>query len=236
MFYKCPQLTVGPATEEGFFYDFWLPDNQVVSQNHYSDLESIIKTIIKDKHRFERLELSKEQALDMFSENAFKTRIILDKVAEQTSVYKVGEFIDLCTGPHLPHTGLVKAFKLMKNSAIKQEAADSLQRIYGISFPEKAQMTEYLTMREEALKRDHRIIGKQQKLFFWNSAYAPGSTFFLPHGTMIYNKLTDLMKNEYTKRGFKEVKTPNLFNIDLWKVSGHYKNYKDDLYLIPPSA
>ncbi len=91
-------------------------------------------------------------------------------------------------------------------------------------------------MREEALKRDHRLIGKQQELFFWNTKYAPGSTFFLPHGTSIYNKLCDLMKSEYTRRGFKEVKTPNMYNIDLWKISGHYKNYKDDLYLIPENG
>ena len=87
-------------------------------------------------------------------------------------------------------------------------------------------------MREEALKRDHRLIGKQQELFFWNTTYAPGNTFFLPHGTIIYNKLIELIQHEYLRRGYKEVKTPNMYNIDLWKVSGHYKNYKDDLYLI----
>lgn len=94
-------------------------------------------------------------------------------------------------------------------------------------------MKEYTRLREEALKRDHRLIGKQQELFFWNTTYAAGSTFFLPHGTVIYNKLTEMIRMEYAKRGFKEVITPNLFNIDLWKVSGHYRNYKDDLYLIP---
>ena len=97
-------------------------------------------------------------------------------------------------------------------------------------------MKHFLTMREEALKRDHRLIGKQQELFFWNTTYAAGSTFFLPHGTIIYNKLTELIKQEYAKRGFKEVKTPNLYNIYLWKVSGHYRSYKDDLYLLPATS
>ena len=120
MYYQQAQLTVGPPTDDGFFYDFWLPDNQVVSQSHFSELESVTKAIIKAKHRFERLDLTQEQALDMFSDNAFKTRIIEAKVAPSslTSVYRVGDFIDLCTGPHLPHTGLVKAFKLTKNSAV----------------------------------------------------------------------------------------------------------------------
>lgn len=90
-------------------------------------------------------------------------------------------------------------------------------------------------MREEALKRDHRELGQKQELFFWNTKYSPGSAFFLPHGTIIYNKLVQLMRSEYKLRGFQEVITPNVFGIDLWKVSGHYRNYKDDLFLLPPS-
>ena len=97
-------------------------------------------------------------------------------------------------------------------------------------------MKKYTQMREEALKRDHRLIGKQQDLYFWNTKYAAGSTFFLPHGTTIYNKLQDLIKHQYARRDYHEVKTPNLYNIDLWKVSGHYRNYKDDLYLVPPTT
>lgn len=123
LFYKEAQLTVGPATTDGFFYDFWLPQGQVVSQSHYSDLETLMKKIVKAKHRFERLELSKEHALDMFSDNPFKLRIINEKIDGETSVYKVGDFIDLCRGPHLPHSGLVKALKLMKNSAVQQESS-----------------------------------------------------------------------------------------------------------------
>jgi threonyl-tRNA synthetase len=108
-----------------------------------------------------------------------------------------------------------------------------LQRIYAISFPEKVQLKEFIEKREEALKRDHRELGLKQGLFFWNSKFAPGSAFFLPHGAVIYDKLVSLMKLEYKRRNFKEVVTPNIFNVDLWKVSGHYKNYKDDLFLLP---
>lgn len=200
---------------------------------------------MKAKHPFERLSLTKEQALDLFSENPHKVRIIETKIGadEATSVYKVGDFIDLCTGPHLPHTGLVRALKLTKNSAIHTDPdadgavprreGDLLQRIYGISFPEKAELKEYIRVREEALKRDHRLIGRQQDLFFWNTTYAPGSTFFLPHGTIIYNKLVGLIRSELARFDYKEVKTPNMYNLDLFKVSGHYTNYKDDLYLFP---
>ena len=119
-YFNDPLLTVGPPTSDGFFYDFFSPSGQVVSSpNDFATLEASIKKIIKAKHRFERLELSKEEALDLFSYNRFKTYLIENKVPDDglTSVYKVGDFIDLCTGPHLPHTGHVKAFKLMKNSA-----------------------------------------------------------------------------------------------------------------------
>ncbi len=122
-----------------------------------------------------------------------------------TSVYRIGEFVDLCTGPHIAHTGLAQNIKLLKNSStywLGNAQHESLQRIYGISFAEKQQMKDFLVQREEAAKRDHRVIGANQELFFWNSKYAPGSAFFLPHGTKIYNKLIDFMRCEYTKRGF----------------------------------
>ena len=119
---------------------------------------------------------------------------------ELTSCYKIGDFVDLCTGPHIEHTGVAKGFKILKHSSsywLGDSSQDSLQRIYGISFPEKQQLKEYLHIREEAMKRDHRELGTKQELFFWNSKYSPGSAFFLPHGTVIYNKLVELMKLEY---------------------------------------
>mmetsp|Transcript_23213 Transcript_23213/g.16510 ORF Transcript_23213/g.16510 Transcript_23213/m.16510 type:complete len:112 (+) Transcript_23213:111-446(+) len=109
-----------------------------------------------------------------------------------TSVYRIGDFVDLCTGPHVEHTGKIKAFKLMKHSAaywLGDQNNESLQRVYGISFPKKDMLKDYLKMREEAAKRDHRVIGPAQQLFFFNSKYSPGNAFFLPHGTKIYNKL-----------------------------------------------
>ena len=114
-----------------------------------------------------------------------------------TSAYRVGDFIDLCTGPHLPHTGHVRALKLMKNSGaywLGDSNQDSLQRIYGISFAKKEELKDYLTKLKEAEQRDHRLIGQKQDLFFWNSKYSPGSTFFTVHGTKIYNKLLEMMR------------------------------------------
>lgn len=149
-------------------------------------------------------------------------------------MYRIGEFIDLCTGPHVPSTKHIQALKIMKSSQaywLGDSKRESLQRVYGVSFPEKAQLNEFVRLKEEALKRDHRLVGPNQDLFFF-SEHAPGSPFFLPHGTKIYNKLMDFMRNEYRRRGYQEVISPNLCSVDLWKMSGHYKNYKDNLYLL----
>eukprot|EP00347_Sterkiella_histriomuscorum_P014952 403358875 len=232
--YKDSLLTMGPPIKDGFYYDF--QTQQVVTEKDYKTLESSIKSIIKKNLDFERLVISKEEALDMFSYNKFKTHLIENKVPDNamTSVYKIGDFIDLCTGPHLKSTGLAKGFAITKHSSaywLGNQKNESLQRIYGISFHEKEELKEYERIRQEALKRDHRVLGQNQNLFFF-SKFSPGSAFFLAHGTKIYNKLVDLMRTEYLKRGYQEVISPNLFHIDLWKTSGHYKNYKENLYLV----
>ena len=149
------------------------------------------------------------------------------------TVYKCGDLIDLCTGPHIPTTKLIKSFKVMKNSAsywLGKATNDSLQRVYAISFPSAKEMEEYIHFREEAEKRNHRIIGQQQKIFT-HFETSPGCAFFYPHGAMVYNKLMDLIREQYRVRGFNEVMTPNMYNLKLWKQSGHYQNYKDNLFL-----
>ncbi len=142
--------------------------------------------------------------------------------------------IDLCYGPHIPHTGRIKALKVTKNSAsyfLGDAKNDSLQRVYGISFPEAKMMKEWETFMEEAEKRDHRKIGIEQELFF-SHELSPGSFFFLPHGARLYNTLLELQRSEYRKRGFEEVVTPNMYNIKLWETSGHWANYKDDMFAL----
>lgn len=228
-------LTHGPPTNDGFFYDMLIDDgNQVVQQSDYSQLEKAATKAIKEKQTFERLEMTKEQLLEMFAYNKYKVQFIQDKVPDNTSttVYRCGPLIDLCVGPHIPHSGRIKAFKVLKNSSLYFQgdaANDSLQRVYGISFPDKKLMTAHLEFLKEAAERDHRKIGKEQDLFLFNEM-SPGLAFWLPHGTRIYNTLVDFMRSEYHKRGYEEVITPNMYNSKLWEVSGHWQNYKDDMF------
>ncbi|KAI9717233.1 MAG: threonyl-tRNA synthetase [Chrysothrix sp. TS-e1954] len=231
--YGC-DLCIGPPTDEGFFYEMSLPDNGVVQADDYEPLTSVAEKAIKEKQPFERLTLSKEDLLQMFKSNKYKQHIINDKIPDGTSttVYRCGPLIDLCRGPHVPHTGRIKSFKIMKNSAsyfLGDAKNDSLQRIYGVSFPDKKLMDEHLKYLEEAAKRDHRKIGREQELFFFNDN-SPGSCFFLPHGTIIYNRLLEFLKDQYWKRDYQEVITPNMYHSELWKRSGHWQHYSDDMF------
>ncbi|GAA5828434.1 hypothetical protein JCM11251_006248 [Rhodosporidiobolus azoricus] len=231
--YGC-HLAIGPPTDEGFFYEMGMNGDRVVAQTDYESLETLAKSVVKDKQKFERLEVSKENLLKMFAYNPFKMHIINDKIPDGTSttVYRCGPMIDLCRGPHIPHTGRVKSLAVLKNSSsyfLGDANNESLQRIYGISFPDTNQMKEYKKFLEEAAKRDHRRIGKDQELFFFHEM-SPGSAFWLPHGTRIYNTLIEFMRAEYRKRNYQEVITPNMFNSKLWETSGHWQNYADDMF------
>ncbi|XP_059157057.1 threonine--tRNA ligase 1, cytoplasmic-like isoform X2 [Physella acuta] len=224
-------LCYGPPIEEGFYYDMWTPEP--VSSNDLPNLEQLAKNITKDKQPFERLEMTKEDLLKMFEYNEFKQRIIKEKVdTPTTTVYRCGPLIDLCRGPHVRNTGKVKALAVTKNSSTYWEGnaeAESLQRIYGISFPEPKQLKEWKHFQEEAAKRDHRKIGKEQELFFFHEL-SPGSCFFLPRGAHIYNTLVDFIKNEYWQRGFTEVVSPNIYNSKLWEISGHWQHYAENMF------
>ncbi|KAI9205849.1 tars protein [Polychytrium aggregatum] len=227
-------LCIGPPTEDGFYYEMKNPEDRAVSSSDYEPIESIAKDIVKESQKFERLEMTKEELLEMFEGNPYKEHIIREKVPDGTTstVYRCGPLIDLCYGPHVPNTGYIKAFSVMKNSAsyfLGDAANDSLQRIYGISFPDNKQLVEYKKFLEEAAKRDHRKIGKEQELFFFNDV-SPGSCFFLPRGARIYNKLVELQRSEYHKRGYQEVITPNIYSSKLWETSGHWQHYKDDMF------
>ncbi|KAJ3519644.1 hypothetical protein NM688_g9271 [Phlebia brevispora] len=232
--YGC-HLCIGPPTDEGFFYEMAIADRPVTNAD-YPNLEKLSDKAVKEKQKFERIVVPKETLLEMFNYNKYKRQLIESKIPDGTSttVYRCGPMIDLCVGPHIPHTGKIKAFMVTKSSAsyfLGDPKNDSLQRIYGISFPDKKQMTEYKHFLEEAAKRDHRKIGKEQELFFFNDL-SPGSAFFLPHGTRVYNALVDLLRSEYFKRGYQEVISPNMYNSKLWETSGHWQNYKDDMFTL----
>lgn len=235
--YAC-HLCLGPPLDDGgFYYEMLLPSTRnggSVTQTDYPYLNAMAKLIIKEKQVFERLLMKKEDLLTMFKDNEMKVRLISEKVKDGTSstVYKCGPLIDFCLGPHIPHTGRIKAFQVMKNSSsyfLGSADEQVLQRIYGISFPEVQMMKDHLKFLEEADKRDHRKLGKDQQLFFFHDL-SPGSAFFLPHGARIYSALQDFIRQEYRKRGFEEVITPNIFNINLWRRSGHLQNYEDGMF------
>ncbi|CAG5130644.1 unnamed protein product, partial [Candidula unifasciata] len=224
-------LCYGPPIEDGFYYDMWC--QEPISSSVFPDLETIVKNIAKEKQPFERLEMTKEDLLKMFEYNEFKKRIINEKVTTPTTtVYRCGTLIDLCRGPHVRHTGKVKALAVTKNSSTYWEGnseAESLQRLYGISFPEPKQLKEWKHLQEEAAKRDHRKIGKEQDLFFFHEL-SPGSCFFLPRGAHIYNTLIDFIRTVYWERGFTEVVSPNIYNSKLWEISGHWQHYAENMF------
>uniref|UniRef100_A0A8V5H024 threonine--tRNA ligase n=1 Tax=Melopsittacus undulatus TaxID=13146 RepID=A0A8V5H024_MELUD len=179
------------------------------------------------------LELLKFEDEEAQAYNKFKCRILNEKVTTPTTtVYRCGPLIDLCRGPHVRHTGKIKTIKIHKNSSTYWEGKadmESLQRIYGISFPDAKMLKEWEKFQEEAKSRDHRKIGRDQELFFFHEL-SPGSCFFLPKGAYIYNTLIEFIRSEYRKRGFQEVVTPNVFNSKLWMTSGHWQHYSDNMF------
>uniref|UniRef100_A0A672N264 threonine--tRNA ligase n=1 Tax=Sinocyclocheilus grahami TaxID=75366 RepID=A0A672N264_SINGR len=229
-------LCYGPPIENGFYYDMFLDGQKGVSSTEFGDLENICRSIMKDKQPFERLEISKETLLEMFKYNKFKCRILNEKVSTPTTtVYRCGPLIDLCRGPHVRHTGKIKALKIYKNSSTYWEGhsdMETLQRIYGISFPDSKMLKEWERFQEEAKNRDHRKIGKDQELFFFHDL-SPGSCFFLPRGAYIYNTLTEFIREEYSRRGFQEVASPNIYNSKLWETSGHWQHYSENMFSFP---
>lgn len=222
-------LANGPAVSSGFYYDI---ETFNLSTNDLEALENLCNEIIQKDLKFERFQLNKTQALELFEYNPYKIHFIETKIPDDglVGVYKMGEFVDLCAGPHLSSTGMVKALKLTETSAVhwlNKLSLPQLQRVYGVSFPSKGQLASYMTQQKALAERDHRKIGSN--LYFWHP-YAAGSAFFLPDGAKIYAKLIEFMRNQYKFRGFTEVISPNLFNVALWQQSGHLAKYKEDMF------
>ena len=227
-------LTIGPALQDGFYYDSYM-GGASISEEELKGVEAKAMDVCKAKHDFQRLVLSKEEALEMFAQNPFKVNLIKNKVPEGslTTVYKCGTLIDLCMGPHIPNTGKIKAFATTKTSStnwLGQVKNDPLQRVYGVAFPDSKQLKQWKLFQEQAKKRDHRVLGTAQELFFFHQL-SPGSCFWLPHGARIYNGLVEMIKKQYWKRGYEEVITPNVFNLKLWEQSGHAQHYKANMFV-----
>ncbi|ADQ46698.1 threonyl-tRNA synthetase [Caldicellulosiruptor kronotskyensis 2002] len=227
------KLGIGPAIDNGFYYDFDIEES--ITREILEKIEEEMQKIIKEDLKIERFELSREEAIKLMQQRGenYKVELINDiPEGEVISFYKQGEFVDLCTGPHLPSTGRVKAFKLLSVAGAYWRGNSKnkmLQRIYGISYEKKSQLDEYLTMLEEAKKRDHRKLGRELDLFDIFEE-GPGFPFFLPKGMIIRNILEDFWREEHKKRGYQEIKTPIMLTKDLWVQSGHWDHYKGNMY------
>ncbi|RMD62868.1 threonine--tRNA ligase, partial [Candidatus Parcubacteria bacterium] len=228
------QFGVGPAIENGFYYDIDI-DRQLSSED-LPKIEAEMRRIIEEGQTFKREELSKEEALRLFKErrDQYKIELLQDMDDNRPSIYWEGDFVDLCRGPHIPRTSMVKAFKLLSVAGAYwrgDERNKMLQRIYGISFPKKSQLEEYLHFLEEARKRDHRKLGKELDLFSFQ-AEGPGFVFWHPRGMRIYHTIESYLRNKLRAYDYEEVKTPMILHDSLWRRSGHWDNYKENMYFV----
>ncbi len=232
------KLGIGPAIENGFYYDFKV--EKPFSEEDIKKIEEEMKKIIKEDIAIERFRLSRQDAINFMKERNENYKIeLIEELPdnEEISFYKQGDFTDLCAGPHLESTGKVKAIKLLSTSAAYwkgNQENDSMQRIYGISYPKASQLEEYITMLEEAKKRDHRKIGKELDLFFFDET-APGMAYWMPKGFKMMNILMELWRKEHEKRGYLEFSGPQLNSSELWKTSGHWDHYKEDMFVLTDS-
>ena len=227
--YKDAKLTIGPAVENGFYYDI---DMEPVSKDDFEKIEIEMKKNIKAKMPFERKIVSKSEALEFYKDEPYKLEMISELEEGTISFYEHGDFTDLCRGPHLPHTGFIKAVKLMKVSGAYWRADQTkaqLQRIYGTAFFTKKELDKYLYFLEEAKKRNHRKIGIAQDLFSFHDE-APGMAFFHAKGMVIWNAILDYWREEHRTAGYVETKTPVMLNRSLWERSGHWDNYREHMY------
>ena len=226
------KVTIGPVIENGFFYDF--DPVKPFAEEDLITIEKEMEKIVKENHQFTREEMTAADAKKLFAEMGedYKQEIIDDLGVESVSIYKQGEFVDLCRGTHLPSTGYLKAFKLMSTAGAYWRGDSNkkmLQRIYGVAFPIKKELDDYLVLLEEAERRDHRKLGKQLDLFFLDE-HGPGFPFFMPKGMELRNKLEEIWRREHKKAGYQEIKTPIMLDKELWETSGHWFNYRENMY------
>lgn len=232
--YPDVQVTIGPAIEQGFYYDF--DRDEPFTEEDLAKIEARMKELIAQNLPYQRRELSKAEAVEIFSKMGEDYKIeILSEIPDSViiSTYSQGDFIDLCRGPHIASTGKIKAIKLLKSSGAYwrgDEKNKMLKRIYGISFPSNKELNEYMSFLEEAAKRDHRKLGKDLDLFSINDEVGAGLVLWHPNGAMIRHQIESYWKDQHLKHGYKLVYTPHLGRSKLWETSGHLGFYKDDMY------
>ena len=228
------QLAIGPAIEDGFYYDFDV--EEPFTPEDLSKIEREMKRVIKQNHKFERIDVSRAEALDMIDSATYKKEIICDlEEGQQLSFYKDGEFVDLCRGPHMLGTGQVKHFKLLSVAGAYwrgDEKRKMLQRIYGTAFSTREALDVHLKMLEEAKKRDHRVLGRQLGLFHIDEEVGQGLILWTPNGAVIRNELQNFISAELRRQGYSQVFTPHIGKLDLYRTSGHFPYYQESQY--PP--
>lgn len=225
------KIGIGPAIDNGFYYDFAV---EGLTPDDLPKIEKKMQEIIKADLPFRREEVTKEEAKKLFNDlgEDYKVELIEDLGTEMVSLYRQGDFVDFCRGPHVPSTGKIKAFKLLSIAGAYwrgDEKRPQLQRVYGTAFPKKAALDEYLHMLEEAKKRDHRKLGKELDLFSLHEE-GPGFPFFHPKGMVLRNELEKFWREEHTRHGYEEIRTPMILNEQLWHTSGHWDHYQDNMY------
>ena len=230
------KLGIGPATEEGFYYDFDLPVS--ISEEDLEKIEKEMERIVKAKEPFRREKVTKEKAKELFKNDPYKLEL-LESIPEdeEITIYWLGEdFFDLCKGPHVEHAGMVKAFKLLSVAGAYWRGDSKnkmLQRVYGTAFWKKKELDEYLKRLEEAKKRDHRVLGKQLDLFSIYEEAGPGLVFWHPNGAIIRQEIEKWVEEEHKKRGYQRIYTPHIMKAELWKTSGHYNFYRENMFFVP---
>ena len=234
-FFPGVKFGIGPNIENGFYYDIDLGE-KVLSENDFKKIEDKMLAIARQKQQLTRKEVTKTEAIEYFTKKGdeYKLELLAD-LEEDVGItfYESGNFVDLCRGPHIPHTGFIKAIKLLNVAGAYwrgDEKRKQLTRIYGISFPKQKELTEYLELLEEAKKRDHRKLGKELELFTFSQKVGLGLPLWLPKGTDLKDRLTQFLTKVLKKRGYEMVSTMHIGNVNLYKLSGHYDKYGEDSF------
>jgi len=226
------QVTIGPTIEDGFYYDF--KRDKSFTPEEIEKIEARMRDLAAQDLKVTREEMSQEKAVELFRRmgEEYKVAILREIPEEVVSLYRQGDWVDLCRGPHVPSTGIIRAFKLTRVAGAYwrgDEKNEMLQRIYGTSWPTEEALREHLRLLEEAKKRDHRKLGRELDLFSFHP-FAPASPFFHPKGAFVYNELVAYMRRLYLRYGYQEVITPQIFDVELWRRSGHYDHFREHMY------
>jgi threonyl-tRNA synthetase len=230
--YPNAQFFVGPVIDDGFYYDFRV-DAQI-GENDLKAIEKKMKELIKKKYKIEKYEMTKSEALEKFANDDLKQKVMERITDDKVSIYRQGNFEDLCRGPHVPALRFLHNFKLTRVAGAYlggDENAEMLTRIYGVAFADKETLKAHMTMLEEAKKRDHRKIGKEMELFMFDEAAGPGLPFWMPKGAKLRYKLETILHKAHLARGYEPVRGPEILKADMWRTSGHYACYGENMYL-----